>query len=65
MADAVGADVDGTVTAGRKGIAYLRDHFAPEMSALVTERLERERERAVAGVGARSDGDVGGGQLQR
>ena len=35
--------MDGTVTAGRKGIPYLRDHFEPEMSALATEQAERER----------------------
>lgn len=40
--------MDGTVTAGRKGIAYLRDHFAPEMSALATERLEAERHVALS-----------------
>lgn len=56
--------MDGTVTAGRKGISYLRDHFAPEMSALATERLEAERETAVAGVGARADGDAGGVHLR-
>jgi len=33
------SDIDGRVTGGGKGIAYLRDHFEPEMSVVATERL--------------------------
>lgn len=44
------SDVDGRQTGGSKGIAYLRDHFEPEMSIVATERLEAEAEIAtVAG----------------
>jgi hypothetical protein len=32
--------MDGTVTDGRKGIAYLRDHF---VAALLADALEGER----------------------
>ncbi len=35
-----GRTADGRVTEGRKGIAYLRDHYGPEMSVVATERLQ-------------------------
>ena len=50
-----GGSLDGTVTAGRKGIPYLRDHFEPEMSALASEPPDHERD----GPDAVADDDLG------
>jgi|GEM_PF-5484758 hypothetical protein len=38
--------MDGTMTDGRKGIAYLRDHFAPALDAERRAVEERQHEHA-------------------
>ncbi len=39
--------MDGTVTEGRKGIAYLRDHYLPAIVADAVDQGPRAEDRAV------------------